>query len=152
MSAPITGTAALLVARLFHLLGWDSPGQWGCAYFLCPECKAARDCTGKENWDTDSVEWCRGEWRDEPCDHVFEIADLRISEGFVERDLPRLLSAASNSHATTVEALRDVRDHILRPMRGEWPGTMSITARQVTEQIDAALATAGEPSPEGTTT
>jgi hypothetical protein len=84
-----TGDTALGVALLIHEMDLDDSGQWGCAYFRCPECKQAHDCDGGERWDG-QLPHCGGpdeEDRkpgDPDCSHEFSIEDLQISEGWIE--------------------------------------------------------------------
>jgi len=80
------GEQALWVARLFHAVKLDGPSQWGCAYFRCPECRRAYDCTGDENWDCLSLS-CE-------CGHDYDVSDLRISEGWLDNELLTITNAA----------------------------------------------------------
>ncbi len=77
---PVTGELALGLAFVFHALGLDSPGQWGNAYFRCPECERATDCDGCEDFDTMSrlVTIC-------DCDEMLRIEHLQLSEGWVKQ-------------------------------------------------------------------
>lgn len=78
MRIPLKGPVALCLAEHFHRLGMDSPGQWGNAYFRCPECDEARDCTGEEEWDEPFQVFC-------DCYCELSEEDLQISEGWAER-------------------------------------------------------------------
>jgi len=71
----IEGEKALEFAQLINAAGLDD-GQWGCAYFRCPECEQARDCNGEEEWGGYCVASCE-------CEHDFTTDDLRISEGWL---------------------------------------------------------------------
>jgi hypothetical protein len=79
MNITIEGHAALAFAKLCHVAGLDKPGQWGNAYFRCPNCGEAWDCTGSEDWKEEFQLACE-------CDFDLTIEDLRISEGWLERE------------------------------------------------------------------
>jgi len=74
----IEGEVALSIARLLHACGLDSQGQWGNAYFRCPNCDDARDLNGEEDWSSHCVAMCECEWE-------LHAKDVRLSEGWVER-------------------------------------------------------------------
>jgi hypothetical protein len=85
---PITGTLALGFAELIHEYKLDGSGQWGNAYFRCPNCGRARDCEGDEAWKCDhhEIDYCHGGDDDgDPCHAGLTIDALRLSEGWVER-------------------------------------------------------------------
>jgi hypothetical protein len=81
---PIAGEAAAVVANLIHEAGISPPGQLGNAYFRCHrECGGVHDCTDIDEIDiafilSDGV-------RCPECNWSFEVEDLKISEGWVER-------------------------------------------------------------------
>ena len=81
------GEQALWVARLNHAAGYDGPCQWGNAYFRCPECHRAYDCTGDENWDALSLS-CE-------CEHDYNVSNLRISEGWLDNEFLMITHAAT---------------------------------------------------------
>lgn len=72
----IEGDVALSLARILHVNGLDSPGQWGNAYLRCPNCDEARDLDGEEDWGAFCVAMCECEWD-------LHAKDLRLSEGWV---------------------------------------------------------------------
>lgn len=76
----IRGELALGVAWICHATEIDEPGQWGNAYFRCPDpdCGQARDCDGNEDWAIYGVAICE-------CGRELRIDDLLISEGWAER-------------------------------------------------------------------
>lgn len=82
----LTGDLALALAIVIHAHKLDDSGQWGCAYFRCPDCGEARDCEGDEDWRDDPyVARCHGRIGEEPCEGDLGTEDLVISEGWVER-------------------------------------------------------------------
>lgn len=76
---PITGETALAVARLCNMVGIDSPGQWGNAYFRCEDCGEARDCDGSERWNA------RWDLPSCECEHTLTVDEVVISEGWADR-------------------------------------------------------------------
>ena len=90
----ITGFAALCFARLCHAVGLDIPEQWGHAYFRCPTCGWARDCTGEEDWDRLCLT------SNCSCEHDFTVDDLVISEGWLECDFEKILRREERTMTT----------------------------------------------------
>lgn len=95
-SEAITGDVAFGLAFLLHEMKLDSPGQWGNAYFRCPKCGNARDCDGDEFWEQDQfhdgLAMCSGDDEDRESECRVDgsglyIKDLRLSEGWVDRDV-----------------------------------------------------------------
>lgn len=73
--SPIRGNLALRVARLVHHYRLDNPSQWGNAYFRCPKCGQASDCTGHET---------PGDIECDHCGEALGTEHMTISEGWVE--------------------------------------------------------------------
>lgn len=74
IKVPMTGAIAFALAHHFHSAGMDSHCQWGNAYFLCPDCDHATDCSN--------------DFEDPYCFHCgayLTVEHMRISEEWVER-------------------------------------------------------------------
>jgi hypothetical protein len=100
---PISGEPAAVVAGVIHAAKIDNGGQLGNAYFECHReydgamvCEGVLDCTEEDQIDiafilADGV-------RCPECDWAFTVEDLRISDGWLERDL------ATKTKGATIKA------------------------------------------------
>jgi hypothetical protein len=86
VASPISGELAAVVAGVIHAARIDNGDQLGNAYFRCHrECDGVLDCVEEDQID---IEFILAEGvRCPECDWAFTVEDLRICEGWLERDL-----------------------------------------------------------------
>lgn len=124
---PICGERALMAARVIHAAGLElSPAQWGNAYFLCPACGQARDCTGSESCPD--------------CDADMGLADLRISEGWVERACAESARQEPQREVQELQLALDLTDPVIAKLTEERNAAVEAQTLAETELEDMQAA------------